>query len=75
MNWISFTCRFVEFDEADALKKKRKKKKRSALYLIITSFPSATKANVHVLVNPLICFPQPLRFGSVFPLCAVYIMQ
>lgn len=27
MNWISFTCRFVEFDEAYALKKKKKKKK------------------------------------------------
>lgn len=25
MNWISFTCRFVEFDEAYALKKEKKK--------------------------------------------------
>lgn len=28
MNWISFTCCFVEFDEADALKKKEEKKKK-----------------------------------------------
>lgn len=33
MNWISFTCRFVEFDEADALKKKKEKKKEDLPFI------------------------------------------
>lgn len=46
---------------------------KSSRYLIITSFPSATRANADVLAHPLICLTQPLTF-NVFPLCSVYVM-
>ncbi len=75
MDWrLTVISKLLKVSESGMLNQK-KAKHGSALYLIITSFPSATRANVNVLVNPLICLTQSLRLHSVLPLCTVYVMQ